>query len=106
MHHYRQPHPLLLTAATRAGLASHLRSLRLYAHWVLFDSSEGSCMFLDSRNYEPDRGLHSLLQQALPQLRALTRLEVDEVADASLFKHAPPQLLELHSVGVDDQSDT
>ena len=69
----------------------------------MFDSGEGR--FIDTRVYQPGCGLHSLLQQALPRLRALTRLEVDEVADASLFKHAPPQLLELHSVGVDDQSD-
>jgi len=56
------------------------------------------------RTYESGCGLHSLMSQALPQLTVLTCLEVAEVPDACIFKHAPTQLLELHAVGVDDQS--
>jgi hypothetical protein len=67
-----------------------------------------SAMFLTGAQSapEPDCGLHLLLQQTLPQLTVLTRLVVQEVADAGVFKYAPPQLLELEAVGVDDQSDT
>lgn len=50
-------------------------------------------------------GLAGLMRQALPQLTALTRLEVEEVADAAVFKYAPAQLLELRAEGVDDESD-
>ena len=50
-------------------------------------------------------GLAGLMRQTLPHLTALTRREVEEVADAAaVFKYAPSQLLELRAMGVDDQS--
>jgi hypothetical protein len=49
-------------------------------------------------------GLAGVMRQTLPHLTTLTRLEVDEVPDACVFKYAPAQLLELCATGVDDQS--
>lgn len=102
--------PLLILCFAHAGLGGQLRSLELHTLWRLFDSNHhgGSAQFDFGAPSapKPECGLHMLLQQTLPQLTALTRLVVEEVADAAVFKYAPPQLLELEAVGADDQSDT
>jgi len=83
----------------------HLSSLTLHADWLHFDSTGDTAQFGDGQRItKPGCGLHSLLAQCLPQLTALTRLMVDEVADTAILKHAPPQLVELASVACDDQS--
>jgi hypothetical protein len=77
---------VFLCLAATAGLSSHLRTLYLQASRDLFYSGSES------------------LQHVLPQLTVLTRLQVGEVPDASIFQHAPQQLQELKAVGVEDRS--
>ena len=84
-------------------MSSQLCSLTLHASCTVFDSTDGSAQSHNGqRTTKPGCGLHSLLAQALPQLTALTRLEVNEVADTAIFKHAPTQLVELEAMASDD----
>lgn len=81
-------------------MATQLRSLKLQAHAWHF--AQGIWARADDKS---DRGLHYLLQQALPKLTALTRLEVQQLTDTCILKCAPPQLLELSAMGVQDKQD-
>lgn len=89
-----------------AGLSGRLRTLNLHAPGNLIDDylqKVVAARFRDTRGIlQAGCGLKSLLQQVLPQLTVLTRLQVAEVPDASIFQHAPPQLQELKAVGVYD----
>jgi len=93
----------LLHIPTIPGL-NQLSSLTLHASFIDFDSTDGSAMLNNGqRTTTPGCGLHSVLAESLPQLTALTRLAVEHVADTAILKHAPPQLVELEAMGVDDQ---
>ncbi len=92
-------HLLLLALWNRAtGLSGQLRALKLESLW--------HCRQYFYVGHTPvlSEGFGSLLQQLLPALTRLTSLEVGELSDATILEHAPPQLLELTSTGVDDQS--
>lgn len=81
-------------------MASQLRSLKLRAD--VWHFADGIRAGTDDKS---DSGLHCLMQQTLPQLTAVTSLEVQELPNACILKYAPAQLLELSAMGVADEHD-